>query len=173
MKFLKWGAFIFLSFNSEIIYSLQSPNYKITNLTMNSLSNNSSKISYTFSLDQNILDIGYTIFSSNIYDIHSGILSLNRGPEDNVAKAYAFPNPCSVKNGCNAITFTKLSLKCQIKIFDISGKEVITLYKNTNSEKHSWDLKDKYNINIPSGLYIFYIKDPTGTIKKGKMIIIR
>lgn len=166
------GVFIFILFSYEL-YSAQSQNYKIIALVMNSISNESKKVSYTFGLDENLLDWGYTLFSSNIYNIHSGILALNRGPEENVSYAYVFPNPCNIKNGCNTVTFTKLSLICEIKIFDISGKEIITINKNSNSEKHAWDLKNENSINVPSGLYLFYIKDPTGTVRKGKLVIIR
>lgn len=172
MKFFLRGLLIF-GLSAKMLYSATSQNYRIINLVMNHLANEEKKVSYTFGLEHNLLDWGYTLFFSNTYSIHSGLLGLNRGPEKDVSFAYAFPNPCNVKNGCNAITFTKLSLVCEIKIFDISGREVITLQKNSNSEKHAWDLKDKNLRDIPSGLYIFYIKDPTGTVKKGKIVIIR
>ncbi len=168
------GVVLFLIFfDCSFLFSMQSTNYKINNITQNSLSNYDKKISYTFAMDGNLLDIGYARFLSSLYSLNSGILALNRGPEPDVRNAYVFPNPCNLRNGCNAVTFTKLSLVCEIKIFNIAGEEIITLKKNTNSEKHAWDLKDSNSRYVPSGLYLFYIKDPTGTVKKGKIIIIR
>lgn len=169
-----WGLSLILAITMDIeLNSAQSTNYKITNLNINSLSNSQRKLSYTFGIDGNLVDIGYTFFQSRSYGIYSGLLSTNRGPEPNVERAYVYPNPCNVKNGCRAVTFTKLSLICEIKIFNIAGEEVITLNKNSNSEKYSWDLKDKNSVNVASGLYIYHIKDPTGTVKKGKLILIR
>ena len=170
---MKMVKFILLIFQCCYVFSMQSQNYRVTNLTQHSLSNYDKKVSYSHGLDGNLIDIGYTRFLSSLYSLNSGIVALNKGPEADVRNAYVFPNPCSLKNGCNAVTFAKLSLICEIKIFNIAGEEVVTLKKNTNSEKHSWDLKDSNLQYVPSGLYIFYIKDPTGTVKKGKLIIIR
>ncbi|MEF3280198.1 MAG: T9SS type A sorting domain-containing protein [Elusimicrobiota bacterium] len=152
---------------------LISPSYKVTNISTYNTPNSEYKISYSYRLFGNIIGTGYEGFSGATINLYPEVLGLSRGPEVTVEKAYAFPNPCNLRYGCNGVAFTKLTLICEIRIFTISGEHVATINKNSNNESISWDLKDKNGKIVSSGLYIFYIKDNGGNTRKGKLVIIR
>lgn len=115
-----------------------------------------------------LLGIKSGTFSSN-----PGIVNSWRPPQDNVNTAHVYPNPCNFKNGCNGVSFTRLTLKCEIKIYTVSGEEVKTIYKNSNLDTEAWDLKNKNGQTAASGLYIFFVKGSDGSTKTGKILIIR
>jgi hypothetical protein len=152
---------------------ISSENYRVPTLSPYNTGNSDYKVSYSYRLMGNIIPFGYSIFMGSRINVYAGLTSLSRGPEENVSKAYVYPNPCNLRYGCNGVVFTKLSVICEIRIYSISGEHIVTLNKNTNSEKYGWDLKDKNGITVPSGLYLFYIKDDKGVSKKGKVVIIR
>lgn len=167
---------VFLCLISSIdLYSfLTSGSWQITNISSYNTPNSEYKISYTYKLLGNIVNIGgFRDFTGTTISLYPEILGLSKGPEPDVSKAYVFPNPCNLKYGCRGVAFTKLTLKCEIRIFSISGEHLITINKNSNNESISWDLKDKQGKILPAGLYIFYIKGEDGSVKKGKLIIIR
>jgi len=159
--------------NLNLSAFISSKSYRIPTLSSYNTANSEYKVSYSYRLMGNIVPYGYNISLGARINIYPGLTSLSKGPEEDVSKAYTYPNPCNLRYGCNGVVFTKLSVICEIRIYNISGEHIITLYKNTNSEKYGWDLKDKNGIIVPSGLYFFYIKDDKGVTKKGKIVIIR
>lgn len=102
----------------------------------------------------------------SVYSVMFGI-ELGVGP-------YAYPVPFKPNSGLghNGITFTNLSEETTIKVYTISGKLVRELYKNDAHNEYVWNVKDKDNRDIPSGVYIYYLKTD-GTTKKGKLVIIK
>lgn len=162
------GLFINLSFAL-----IRSQTYKINTLYTYNTPNTDYKVSYSYKMLGNIVPIGYLNITGNRVGLYPELLGLSKGPEDTVEKAYVYPNPCNLRYGCNGVNFTKLTLICEIRIYNIVGEHVRTIYKNSNNSSQGWDLKDKNNNLVPSGLYIFYIKDDKGITKKGKLIIIR
>ncbi|MCX7647996.1 MAG: T9SS type A sorting domain-containing protein [Elusimicrobiales bacterium] len=166
--------FVFLWFDCLVLFSaMTSGSYRINTLYPYTTPNTDYKVSYSYRLLGNILPLGYTNATGARIGLFPEVLGLSRGPEATVENAYAFPNPCNIKYGCNGISFTKLTLRCEIRIFNIAGEQVRTILKNSRIESQGWDLKDSNNNTVPSGLYIFYIKDENGKTRKGKLVIIR
>ena len=164
---------MFFLTNLNLSTFLTSKNYKIPTLSSYNTGNLYYKVSYSYRLMGNIVPYGYSISLGARINLYPGLTSLSEGPREDVSKAYVYPNPCNLRKGCNGVVFTNLSLICEIKVYTIAGEHLITLYKNTNSKEYGWDLKDKNGIIIPSGLYLFYIKDNNGVTKKGKFVVIR
>jgi hypothetical protein len=152
---------------------LTSEHFRVPDISSYNTGNENYKVSYSYKLLGNIVGIGYTNPTSSNIDLYSELLNLYRGPYNTVEDAYAFPNPCNLKNRCYGVTFTRLTLKCEIMIFSISGQKVYTINKNSNNASIGWDLKDNGGRIVSSGLYIFYIKDDKGNKRKGKLVIIR
>jgi len=159
--------------NMNLSAFISSKSYRILTNSSYNIGNSDYKISYSYRLMGNIVPFGYSISIGSRINLFPGLTSISRGPEENISKAYVYPNPCNLRYGCNGVVFTKLTVVCEIRIYTISGKHLITLNKNTNSEKYGWDLKDKNGVTVSSGLYLFYIKDDKGITKKGKIVIIR
>ncbi len=169
---LFWIVFVLININN-ISPEMISENYRVNTVYSYSTGNFDYKVSYSFKLMGNVIPLGSASIEGSKISLFPELLGLSRGPEPTVEKAYAYPNPCKIKNNCFAITFTKLSYECEISIYNIAGEKVKTIRKKSNTEKESWDLKDESGSNVASGLYIFYIKDSFGVVKTGKIIIIR
>ena len=52
--------------------------------------------------------------------------------------------------------------ECTIRIFDIAGQPVKTLYHTNGTQYEVWDLKNNYGIPVASGMYIAHIKTDQG-----------
>lgn len=160
--------------------SIYGTSYKIMILEQNTVSNSTPKTSEDYS----VTGIGYSMFGSLLsigaisisgpqYNVKFGTLTSWRPPQDNVNTSHAFPNPCNLKNGCNGVSFTRLTLRCEIRIYNISGEEITTINKDTNLDSVAWDLRTKDGKRVSSGLYIYFIKGSDGSTKRGKLVIVR
>lgn len=173
-KFLIISIFILLFLNGKFLFSYtSSTHYALMNLDNYNLLNSDYKTSYSYTMLGTLVSIGNVNLTGSIYGVLPGVLNLSRGPQDDVSTAYVFPNPCNLRYGCNGVSFTRLTVKCEIKIYTISGEHVVTIYKDSNVDDIGWDLKDKNGRYVASGLYIFYIKDSNGITKRGKIVVIR
>lgn len=75
------------------------------------------------------------------------------------------------------VNFTHLPQKCRIRIFTVSGILIKTIeHDEDNGDPvgyHSWPLRNKENLDIASGLYIYHVKDlKSGKTKSGKFAIV-
>jgi len=73
------------------------------------------------------------------------------------------------------IKFTHLPAACSIKIFNVAGELMRTLYHNTASPISSeeiWNLRTDENREIAPGLYFYYLNSSLGE-KSGKFVIIK
>ena len=111
---------------------------------------------------------------SNISDVILSYLSV----EDNfIPKEFQleqnYPNPF---NGRTNINFSiPFSAYVDLKIFDMNGKVIKTLYQgyqNNEKSKIIWDGKNDLNELVSSGAY-FYSIESTGSIKTKKLIFIK
>ncbi|HOL47901.1 MAG TPA: hypothetical protein PK189_06925 [bacterium] len=92
------------------------------------------------------------------------------------------PNPwkSSLHSG-QPITFTNLAQNSTVKIYDILGhlikEDVVTkFYPKSLGEAefyYEWDLTNKENYEVASGIYIYIIRDKFNKEIKGKLAIIR
>jgi len=163
---------IFLCLSSaHSIYKSES--YKISLIEGVNISNSGLKESFSYSLLSNTSALGVLDLTGPRYSSNPGILNLLQPPQTDVKTAHVYPNPCNIKKGCNNITFVRLTSKCQMRIFSISGEEIKVIDKNSDINSIGWDLKNKNGNYVSSGLYLFYIKDSQGSTKTGKIVIIR
>jgi flagellar hook assembly protein FlgD len=99
-------------------------------------------------------------------------LSLTNMPTE-VSLSPAYPNPF---NPSTKIPFTiKTSGIVLIKVFDLQGREIITLFdgiKQAGSHSISWKGKDQSGNLMPSGTYIYQINS-NGFSKSKKMHLIK
>lgn len=60
----------------------------------------------------------------------------------------------------NWVRITNLPQKCTITIYNVSGRLIRRYDKDNNASYVDWDLKNRYNIKIASGMYIVHINAP-------------
>ncbi|MBU1099831.1 MAG: hypothetical protein KKA84_05435 [Bacteroidetes bacterium] len=96
-----------------------------------------------------------------------------------IEKINVFPNPYyganpnEVNKYQRYVTFSHLPEQATIKIFNLAGQLVKTIYKNEPDQFQRWDLMNEFNILVPGGIYIAYIEMPElGETKILKLAII-
>lgn len=172
MKLLS-AFFIALLGCVSLFAETQSESFRIFLLEGVNVSNSDYKTSFSYSMLGNTVNMGLLQAKSVTYSASPGIVNSWRPPQDDVKTAHVYPNPCNLKEGCNGVSFTGLTLKCDIRVYTISGEEVITINKNSNLDTEAWNLKNKYGQTVASGLYIFFVKGSDGSTRTGKILIIR
>ncbi len=86
---------------------------------------------------------------------------------------YAF-NPLERNRLQRFVTFNGLPSKATLRIFNLAGQLVRTLQKNDNTQFQQWDLTNKDNFPVASGIYIAYVDMPDiGATKVVKIAIIQ
>ena len=73
------------------------------------------------------------------------------------------------------IAFMNLPTKCKITIFTIAGYEVksIDFQQDSGSPIAYWNLLNKNNHTVASGLYYFVVEEPGGKSQIGKFVIVK
>jgi hypothetical protein len=73
------------------------------------------------------------------------------------------------------IAFMNLPPKCKISIFTIAGYEVKTIdyVQGNGSPITYWNLLNKNNHTVASGMYYFVVQDPNGSDQIGKFVIVK
>jgi hypothetical protein len=86
---------------------------------------------------------------------------------------YAF-NPQESSTTVKFVTFNKLPARATLRIFNLAGQMVRVLEKNDASQFLRWDLNNKDNFPVASGMYIVYVDMPEiGATKILKVAIIQ
>lgn len=77
------------------------------------------------------------------------------------------PNPYygysayETKSDVKVIKFTHLPETATIKLFNVGGDHVKTLYKEaSDGTELSWNLKNEYGVYVASGVYVYYVEAP-------------
>jgi len=83
----------------------------------------------------------------------------------------AYPNPFRGDKH-NQIIFSNLTANVNIKIYTLTG-DLVKEIKEQVGDKAYWDVKNKQGEAVSSGIYIYYITNPKGQEKKGKLAIIK
>ena len=167
--------FLFLAVGGLYNYTsaiISSASYRILISEQTTIGNTAPKTGGSYSLFGSTGQVGYGALSGGRYTVNWGIVNSWRPPQADVSTAHVYPNPCSVRNGCNGVTFTRLTLRATINIFTIAGERVRTLEKNSNIDSVGWDLRNDSGAGLASGLYLYVIKGE-GSTKKGKVIVVR
>ena len=96
------------------------------------------------------------------------ILLIIKGPiaKENLEEAFVYPNPFKPFEGHTHISFTNLSPNSKIEIFDVNANKIKVLYADGDGSAR-WDG------NVASGVYTYFIKDKKGRKKIGKIAIVR
>ena len=93
-------------------------------------------------------------------------------------------NPYANGRGDRQLHFTHLPAECTIRIFNVRGQLVNTLYHPDNSKGNSsndginsgtyiWDMLSKDNLDISYGIYIYHVEAKGVGEKVGKFAIIK
>jgi len=100
--------------------------------------------------------------------------------KEDVEKINAFPNPYYGFNLMETdrlvkyITFNHLPKKATIRIFNLAGVLVKTIYKDDDTQFARWDLRNENNLPVASGIYIAHIDMPDiGKTKIVKLMIVQ
>lgn len=151
---------------------VSSRSYRILIGELTMVGNTTPKTGGPYSLMGSTGQLGYGALTSAHYSVNWGIVNSWRTAQADVSTAHVYPNPCSLKAGCNGVTFTRLTLHAVVTIYTISGEKVRTIEKTSNIDSLAWDLKNDAGSRVASGLYLYFI-DGGGSVKKGKLVVIR
>jgi len=92
-------------------------------------------------------------------------------------KIRAVPNPyyrySLYENGWHErrVKFTPLPEKCTIRIFNLAGVLIRTIYKDDFCSFTFWDLKNEYNTPVSSGIYVYVVESKELGQAIGKMAL--
>jgi hypothetical protein len=100
--------------------------------------------------------------------------------KDQVEEINVFPNPYygfhsreTTRDG-KFVTFSHLTPKATIRIFDLAGVLVRTIVKDDPSQFIRWNLQNDSNFPVASGIYVVYIDIPDlGTSKILKLAVLQ
>ncbi|OGR41475.1 MAG: hypothetical protein A2X35_10735 [Elusimicrobia bacterium GWA2_61_42] len=173
---LVWiGLFSFLAAGGLYNYTsalISSRMYRILISEQTSVGNSAPKTGGGYSLFGSTGQLGYGAISGGRYTVNWGIVNSWRPAQANVSTAHVYPNPCTRREACNGVTFTRLTLRAAINIYTISGEKVRVIEKNSNIDSIGWDLRNDSGSMVASGLYLYVVKGE-GSTKKGKLVIAR
>ncbi|MCX6844500.1 MAG: choice-of-anchor J domain-containing protein [candidate division WOR-3 bacterium] len=84
------------------------------------------------------------------------------------------PNPFVPSRGHTVISFFGAGLsEAEIKVFNKAGELVKKLTGEKDKDRLDWDAKNENGKELASGVYIYVVKEKSGTVRKGKFAIIR
>lgn len=97
-----------------------------------------------------------------------------------VDRINVFPNPYYAVNPQELnryqrfVTFNHLPVRATIRIYDVAGQLIRTVYKNSPGQFATWDLLNEHNFQASSGIYLVHIEMPElGKTKILKLAIIQ
>jgi len=131
--------------------------------------------------NQNYNKIGYQLIitAQNIFSQTGIPISKGQGsqttlviPSITSSKVYAYPNPCRLDAGFQAITFANVSKNETVKILTVNGSIVRTLQKSNGTGTLDWDLKNERGEVVSSGIYIFSVSKDSD-IQLGKLAVVK
>ena len=84
-------------------------------------------------------------------------------------------NPYSSGRGERQLHFTHLPARCTIRIFNVRGQLVNTLYHNVSIDNGTeiWNMLSKDNLEISYGVYIYHVKAEGIGEKVGKFVVLK
>ena len=88
------------------------------------------------------------------------------------AETRAYPVPWNAKQSGPNIVFTDLPGSGNIRIFTVSGEEVINISIPAGTNQLAWSVVNSSGRRVASGVY-FYLVQGGGTETRGKLVVIR
>lgn len=89
-------------------------------------------------------------------------------PAEKLSQVIPFPNPFIIENGTEMLTFDRLPYEARVRIFTVAG-ELIKEIKSGNQ----WNGRNQSGELVASGVYLFYVQDPSRKSAVGKIAVIR
>jgi hypothetical protein len=103
-----------------------------------------------------------------------GVLAAVKTSAADTSFSHPFPTPFMPSQGHDRITFSSLPAEVVIRIYTLSGHLVKTFTKSDSSDRIVWmPVANEQGSTLASGVYLFVIKQPGVSEKKGKLMIIR
>lgn len=157
-------------------------------------------ISINYYISIPVMINGTTDTVSSNYKIHTGILgramtgraqsshyiitggsvdpAAPPSPPSSSCDPYVYPNPFEPNTPgrfqAGKLTFKHLPAEATIKIFAITGKQMVELHKTDSTvDYYDWNAANSDGQKLASGVYIFFLTSPGGCKAKGKFSVIR
>lgn len=116
--------------------------------------------------------------SSNYNNSGGFVTPMLPPPAADLGDAYVYPNPFKPNSPgrfqAAGITFAHLPEEATIRIFSITGKEVVKLQKTDRTgDTYKWNATNSDGQKLASGVYIYFITAPGGGKARGKFAVIR
>jgi hypothetical protein len=98
---------------------------------------------------------------------------------EQIEKINVFPNPYFANNRAESnvyqrfVTFTNLPQLATIRILNLAGERLQTIYHNNTTGFERWDLRNESGLPVASGMYIAYIEIPNAGNRVLKLAIIQ
>lgn len=134
--------------------------------------------SYTRALSSTGEDYSYYFEAKDVYDVQalgtptSELSGPNMVLSANLENLVVYPNPFEPTRGHNGIVFAGLTTDTTIRIFDLSGQEV--LGKDVNWQMSwTWDVRNEQGEAVARGVYVYLITNRQGEKKIGKIAVIK
>lgn len=86
----------------------------------------------------------------------SGSIVILSSFESDLSNVYVYPSPASLQR-TSVITFANLPQRAKIYIYSLTGKSVNELTERDGNGGLTWNLRDRNNEVIPSGVYFYKI----------------
>ncbi|MBK8382199.1 MAG: S8 family serine peptidase [Ignavibacteria bacterium] len=98
--------------------------------------------------------------------------------KENLDEMYVYPNPFSIKNNQDYITFAGITRETSIEIYDLTGKFITEISETNGNGGVEWDMKDGNGNKINTGIYIYRAKGKNSSgadvaEKSGKFAVVR
>jgi hypothetical protein len=146
--------------------------YRVLISEQTTVVNSDYKTGGSYSLLGSTGQLGFGTLTSAHYSLNWGVVNSWRPAQADVSNSHAYPNPCNLSRGCAGVTFTRLTQDAMVRVYTVSGELVRTIKKNSNIDSIGWDLRNNSGRQVASGLYI-YLNEGAGTVKSGKLVIVR
>ena len=91
-----------------------------------------------------------------------------------VPDPYYVTNSLEISQNTKVLQFTNLPAQSIVRIYSVSGVLVQVLYHNdaTGGGVESWNLRNRNNQFVASGVYFYHVETPDGKRKIGRMTIV-
>jgi hypothetical protein len=113
-----------------------------------------------------------TFLSGYFYKTNAGGI-VNERPTESSGRFAVYPTPCDLKGGCSSINFSGLPKNSVLEIRDVAGKMIYRTEINPVEGRFFWDLKDRNNVTVQPGVYVYLVSTSIRKVQGGKIIIIK
>lgn len=98
--------------------------------------------------------------------------------KEDLDELYVYPNPFSIRNNQDYITFANITRETSIEIYDLTGKFIIEITETNGNGGVEWNLKDGDGNMVNTGIYIYRAKGKNSSgaevaEKTGKFAVVR